>query len=243
MEIPKDHPRYRSLVIRERLVEAYKQGILAPEGLIAHGRGESFDYLIGEKTIPSADKAEKIAAAMLIDSEDHVLSVNGNVAVLAGESVLKLAEIVPCKVEVNLFHRTEERISKIANLLEEFSEMPILGRNTTARIPGLDQPRGLCEEKGIFSADTVLVALEDGDRTEALVRMGKNVIAIDLNPWCRTAQAATLTVVDEVTRALPRIIAYVEELKENQQARKALLESNIMKTVLDEAKAYIRNAR
>ena len=33
-----------------------------------------------------------------------------------------------------------------------------------------------------MKADTVLVPLEDGDRTEALVKMGKTVVAIDLNP-------------------------------------------------------------
>jgi 4-phosphopantoate--beta-alanine ligase len=35
--------------------------------------------------------------------------------------------------------------------------------------------------------------------------MGKTVIAIDLNPLSRTARAATLTIVDELTRALPHI--------------------------------------
>jgi len=49
------------------------------------------------------------------------------------------------------------------------------------------------------------VPLEDGDRCEALVKMGKTVIALDLNPLSRTARMATLTIVDELTRALPNI--------------------------------------
>ena len=57
----------------------------------------------------------------------------------------------------------------------------------------------------MFSADVILVPLEDGDRCEALVAMGKIVIAIDLNPLSRTARRATLTIVDELTRALPNI--------------------------------------
>jgi 4-phosphopantoate--beta-alanine ligase len=57
----------------------------------------------------------------------------------------------------------------------------------------------------MYAADVVLVPLEDGDRCEVLVGMGKKVIAIDLNPLSRTAKKATLTVVDEVTRALPVI--------------------------------------
>ncbi|MFQ5815743.1 MAG: hypothetical protein ACE5G7_04525, partial [Candidatus Hydrothermarchaeaceae archaeon] len=59
-EIPKEHPRYESLKQREALVEGYEEGITAIAGLIAHGRGEAFDYLIGERTIPPARKAVKV---------------------------------------------------------------------------------------------------------------------------------------------------------------------------------------
>ena len=41
--IPKSHPRYESLLLREKMVEASKEGILADSALIAHGRGEAFD--------------------------------------------------------------------------------------------------------------------------------------------------------------------------------------------------------
>jgi phosphopantothenate synthetase len=61
--IPLDHPRYHSLKIRERLARYAKKGIVTPEGLAAHGRGEAFDYLIGEKTTQSALVAEQTAAA------------------------------------------------------------------------------------------------------------------------------------------------------------------------------------
>ena len=42
--------------------------------------------------------------------------------------------------------------------------------------------------------------LEDGDRCEALVAMGKTVLVVDLNPLSRTARTATVTIVDEVGR-------------------------------------------
>jgi 4-phosphopantoate--beta-alanine ligase len=58
----------------------------------------------------------------------------------------------------------------------------------------------------------VLVPLEDGDRCMALVEMGKTVIAIDLNPLSRTARTANLTIVDELTRALPHITRACTEL-------------------------------
>ncbi len=62
--IPKSHPRAKSLLIREKLVDGYDDRIVAKEGLLAHGLGEAFDYLLGEKTtilasvtISFADKA------------------------------------------------------------------------------------------------------------------------------------------------------------------------------------------
>jgi len=61
--IPPDHPRYRSLVARERIARYAGEGVVTFEGLAAHGRGEAFDYLIGERTTESALLAEKTAAA------------------------------------------------------------------------------------------------------------------------------------------------------------------------------------
>jgi 4-phosphopantoate--beta-alanine ligase len=65
MTAPESHPRYQSLLIRERLVAGVRAGITSQEGLIAHGRGEAFDYLLGERTIGSAIRASRAAAALL----------------------------------------------------------------------------------------------------------------------------------------------------------------------------------
>ena len=43
------HPRYASLLMRHRQVAA-QRGMLADSAMIAHGRGEAFDYLLGERT-------------------------------------------------------------------------------------------------------------------------------------------------------------------------------------------------
>jgi len=64
--IPKSHPRAKSLLIREKLVNGFDDGIVAKEGLLAHGRGEAFDYLLGEKTTRVAKNAIKAAAAVLL---------------------------------------------------------------------------------------------------------------------------------------------------------------------------------
>ena len=52
----------------------------------------------------------------------------------------------------------------------------------------------------------ILVPLEDGDRCEALVDLGKQVLVIDLNPLSRTARKATVTIVDEVSRAASGLV-------------------------------------
>jgi 4-phosphopantoate--beta-alanine ligase len=43
--------------------------------------------------------------------------------------------------------------------------------------------------------------------------MGKSVIAIDLNPLSRTAKAATVTIVDNVVRAIPNMIGIALRMK------------------------------
>jgi 4-phosphopantoate--beta-alanine ligase len=213
MSVPKSHPRYDSLKLRERLVEGYKSGIVAEAGLIAHGRGEAFDYLLGETTIPEAELAEKFAASLLLNATNPVISVNGNTAALCPGELIELAKEIPAKLEVNLFYRTDERVAKVIGHLKLHGAGEVLGVEPDAEIPGLEHARALCTKEGIFSADVVLVPLEDGDRAFALRKMGKTTIVIDLNPLSRSARAASVTVVDEVTRAIPNITRFVRELR------------------------------
>ena len=53
------HPRYESLMLRKKVADAGLKGMLADSAMIAHGRGEAFDYLLGEQTIPSALEATR----------------------------------------------------------------------------------------------------------------------------------------------------------------------------------------
>ncbi len=64
-DVPPSHPRYASLLTREKVVEGVERGITGLNGLIAQGRGEALDYLLGEKTTPPAEEAERAAAAPL----------------------------------------------------------------------------------------------------------------------------------------------------------------------------------
>ncbi len=206
MDIPESHPRRLSLMTRNKLVDGVEKGITSKAGLIAHGRGEAFDYLLGEKTIPIAERAERAAVKAMLDADNPVISINGNVAALVPTDIIKLADRLSAKLEVNLFHRTDERISRIIEWLELHGGSDILGGKPDAKIPGLDHARGLCTEEGIFSADVVLVPLEDGDRAQALSKMEKTVITIDLNPLSRTANAADITIVDNIVRAVPNML-------------------------------------
>ncbi|UCF08810.1 MAG: phosphopantothenate/pantothenate synthetase [Thermoplasmata archaeon] len=222
MQVPKSHPRYESLMTREKIIEGMREGIVAEAGLIAHGRGEAFDYLIGERTLPEADLAEKITAYHLLLAAHPVLSVNGNTAVLVPEELVALSKIVPAKLEINLFYRREERARKIADILRKSGAEAVLGEEPNATIPGLEHARALCTKEGTMKADVILVPLEDGDRAEALKRMGKTVITVDLNPLSRTSKAADVSIVDDVVRALPVIIEHVKKARNEDIAEKTM---------------------
>ncbi|MFP3985222.1 MAG: 4-phosphopantoate--beta-alanine ligase [Candidatus Bathyarchaeia archaeon] len=215
IKVPSEHPRAESLRIREKLIEGYNEGAVASAGLIAHGRGEAFDYLLGEKTTKPALKAIKAAVATLLTAGKAVISVNGNTAALTAREVVRLARATEAKIEVNLFYRSLERELVIKGLLEKAGAHEVLGvgEEASAKIPELGGERRRVDPRGILLADTVLVPLEDGDRTEALVKMGKKVIAIDLNPLSRTAQKAIVTIVDNVARAMPKLVEIAEKTK------------------------------
>ncbi len=189
--------------MRSRLAEAARRGVVVPEGLIAQGRGEAFDYLLGERTSPSARRAERAAARWLARARRPVLSVNGNVAALAAREVAALQRALPTLgVEVNLFHRTEARARAVARALRRAGVRRVLGVRPTARLRGLPSDRAWVDARGIAVADVCLVPLEDGDRARALHRAGKHVISIDLNPLSRTSLEADVPIVDELVRAL-----------------------------------------
>jgi 4-phosphopantoate--beta-alanine ligase len=217
--IPEDHPRARSLMTREKLVDGFRRNIVAAEGLIAHGRGEAFDYLLGEKTPEPAQGAVRAAAALLLLSKNAVLSVNGNAAALCPKEIVELADATGAKMEVNLFYRTEERELAIKKELEKHGAKRVLGvaQRASATIPELSSERRRVDSDGILVADTVFVPLEDGDRTEALVKMGKRVITVDLNPLSRTARAASITIVDNLVRAMPALVQKARALKDKDE--------------------------
>lgn len=213
MSIPEDHPRRMSLLEREALIEGYEKGITAAAGLIAHGRGEAFDYLLGEKTTTQAKRAIRAAAAELLLARNPVISVNGNTAALCPEALVELSNTASAKLEINLFYRSEERARRIEKVLLDKGAKEVLGTAPDKEIEGLSSERRKVSSEGIYKSDVVLVPLEDGDRTEALVKMDKKVIAIDLNPLSRTSQSATISIVDNVTRAIPELTVSVKELK------------------------------
>ncbi len=209
------HPRFKSLAIRDTLVGAESKGIVVPHGLIAHGRGEAFDYILGERSGPSASAAMTAASAYLLSARHPVLSVNGNTVALVGKEIVQLASVISAKIEVNLFHRTVRRERLIARHLARLGAPNVLGvgASASAIIPSISSPRAKVDPEGIGKADVVFVPLEDGDRVEALKRFGKQVIAVDLNPLSRTSRAASVTIVDNVVRAVPALLTITKRLK------------------------------
>jgi 4-phosphopantoate--beta-alanine ligase len=215
------------LNIREKIVSGYNNGLVAKEGLLAHGRGEAFDYLIGERTMRSARTAINAAAVTLLTAKNSVISVNGNIAALCPKEIIQLAKITKSKIEVNLFYHNEDRKKKIVKHLKNAGAKQVLGTNprSNRKIIGIDSPRRIIDKDGIFAADVILIPLEDGDRTQALKNAGKTIITFDLNPLSRTAQTADITIVDNVIRGMRLLISACKKTKTKKVSfnnRKAL---------------------
>ena len=218
-DVPKDHPRYESLKHRHKIIEGMKKLIVAEAGLIAHGRGECFDYMLGEKTNEAAKEAIKAAIALMLTANYSVISVNGNTAALCPKELVELSNIINAPLEINLFYRKKGRIEAIKKVLEDAGAESILGIDETImiEIEELSSNRRNVDPNGIKIADVVFVPLEDGDRTEALKRIGKKVIAVDLNPISRTSIWADITIVDNIIRTLPEMIKIAKKLKNTEE--------------------------
>jgi 4-phosphopantoate--beta-alanine ligase len=132
--------------------------------------------------------------------------------------------LINAPLEVNIFYRTEERARRIKAQLEEQGAANVLGDKADARIPGIEHARAKVDREGIYSADVVLAPLEDGDRCEALIKMGKKVITVDLNPLSRTSRFATVSIVDDIERAMGNLIAIIKEKKNGKEDLTALLD-------------------
>lgn len=216
IEVPADHPRKASLDIREKIIEGHEKNIVATAGLLAHGRGEAFDYLIGEVTNTEAMDACRAAVAAMLLAKHPVISVNGNACALVPDDLVELSELTNARLEINLFYYRPEREDAILQALLTAGAKEVLGTHNrpSETIPELSSNRRKVDSEGIAKADVVLVPLEDGDRTEALKAIEKFVITIDLNPMSRTAVYSDITIVDNIVRATPLMVQYAREMKE-----------------------------
>jgi 4-phosphopantoate--beta-alanine ligase len=214
-EIPADHPRRISLEIRDTIIEGYSHNIVAAAGLLAHGRGEAFDYLVGEQTNELAEDAIRAAVASLLIAKHPVISVNGNACSLVPKDLVALSEITNAPLEINLFYYRKEREDAILQALKSAGAKKVLGTRDrpSTTIPELSSNRRKVDVDGIGAADVVVVPLEDGDRTEALKAIGKFIITIDLNPMSRTAVYSDISIIDNIVRALPLMVKLAKEMK------------------------------
>ncbi len=241
-DVPESHPRYLSLKLRDAIVAGVDARITSAHGLIAHGRGEAYDYLIGEQTGPWALTAIDAAAASLLAARHPVMSVNGNVAALVGAELVALSRVLEAPLEVNIFHTSSDRERAIADSLRAHGATQVLLPDPATELPGLESNRRFVHPAGIFAADVIFVPLEDGDRCEALRRLGRQVITIDLNPLSRTARTASITIVDNVARTMPRLVTRIRELTANPAIdRQALADAYDHTRILAQAEARIRS--
>lgn len=212
-DVPASHPRYWSLKIRDRIVAGVERGVTSIHGLIAHGRGEAFDYLLGESTHDFARTAIHAAAALLARAARPVVSVNGNAVALVGAELVRLARLLNAPLEVNIFHASKERELAIRECLRSHGAADVLMPTPDTQLDFIDSNRKFVNPEGIFRADVIFVPLEDGDRCEALRKMGRDVITVDLNPLSRTARTASITIVDNVVRAMDILLQDVSRMQ------------------------------
>jgi len=223
IDVPSTHPRYLSLMAREKIVHGVERGITSPHGLIAHGRGEAFDYLLGEMTHPFAAAAVQAGCALLLAAAHPVISVNGNACAMAAEALVALAEACGAALEVNIFHTSAQREKAICQALLDAGAKDVLLPSRTHALEHIDHNRRWVHPDGIHRADVVCVPLEDGDRCQALIKNGKRVVTIDLNPLSRTARAATVTIVDNLMRCLPLMVERTQSLRSESVERLAAI--------------------
>lgn len=241
-EVPSSHPRYVSLVLREAIVAGMEKGITSVHGLIAHGRGEALDYLIGEASQPFAREAVRAGAALLLRARHPVISVNGNAAALVPAELAALGQLLPAPLEVNIFHASPRREQAIRAELLTHGAQTVLMPTDQAQLSFIESNRRFVHPEGIFKADVVFVPLEDGDRCQALRRMGKEVVTVDLNPLSRTARTASATIVDNLARAMPLLLEAVGQLRqEAPEAWQEIISTYDNHAVLGAAEARIRS--
>jgi 4-phosphopantoate--beta-alanine ligase len=240
-EVPHSHPRYASLKLREAIFTGVEKGLTSVHGLIAHGRGEALDYLIGETTQPFALEAVRAGAALLLGARHPVISVNGNAAALVPAELAALGRLLPAPLEVNIFHTSAAREQAIRAELLAHGALQVLMPTQEAQLEYIESNRRFVHPEGILRADVVFVPLEDGDRCQALRRMGKEVVTVDLNPLSRTARTASVTIVDNIARAMPLLLEVAGQLQQQPTTWEPLIAAYDNHRVLRAAEARIRS--
>ena len=140
-------------------------------------------------------------------------AVNGNTATLVPGEIAELHAVTGIPVEINLFHPSAQRVKRIADHLHAYGVANVLTGFDFVKLAHIASDRANVDKNGIFQADVVFVPLEDGDRAQALTKLGKTVLTVDLNPLSRTAVASTVTIVDEVTRAFKNLVSFAKVWK------------------------------
>ncbi len=115
-KIPRSHPRYSSLITREKLIEAYEDGILDEGTLIEFGREEAVDYLIGERTIEEAYRSTKVAVAYILLSKNPMIVLDGVCLALSANEIKKICRSLGLSIYLG---ESEVRERLIGRLKEE----------------------------------------------------------------------------------------------------------------------------
>jgi len=197
-EIPRSHPRYSSLLTRERLVEAYEEGILDEGALIEFGREEAVDYLIGERTIEEAYRSTEVAVSYILLSKNPMIVLDGVCIALAANEIKKICRLLRLSVYIG----------------EDSSEVRerLVGRlNLSPMKEGIEPKERMDRDLLIVHGKNKIFRAFNGIK----IYFGLNIFSNDINEM-------DIVIVDSVTRFFSTIEEIFNKLR--KKSRRELIE-------------------
>ncbi|VUT24061.1 MAG: 4-phosphopantoate--beta-alanine ligase [Candidatus Methanolliviera sp. GoM_asphalt] len=187
-KIPKSHPRYSSLITREKLIEAYEEGILDEGALIEFGREEAVDYLIGERTIEEAYRSTKVAVSYILLSKNPMIVLDGVCLALSANKIKKICRSLGLSVYLG------EDLSEVRERL--------IGR---LKAEGIEPKERMDTDLLIFHGKNKILKYFNGRK----IYFGLNIFSNDL-------KGVDVIIIDSIIRFFSNIEEIFDKLREKR---------------------------
>ena len=162
-DVPKTHPRYLSLALRDTIVAGVEQrDYLCPWAYRARAWGGfRLPHRGNDTTLRDGGNPRGGGDASSRSTPCH-LRQRAMLAALAPDGLIALGRVLNAPLEVNIFHTETGREQRIREHLLKHGASDVLMPTTQAQLSYIDSNRKFVHPDGIFKADVVFVPLEDG---------------------------------------------------------------------------------